>query len=110
MPAHVVYPAVDPQPAGFSRRWLQDILRGRLGYRGLIFSDDLTMEGASVAGDILARAEAALGAGCDMVLVCNRPELADDLLGRLVWREPDGFQERLAALFRDPRPSGRAGS
>ena len=110
MPAHVVYPAVDPQPAGFSRRWLQDILRRRLGYRGLIFSDDLTMEGASVAGDILARAEAALGAGCDMVLVCNRPELADDLLGRLVWREPDGFQERLAALFRDPRPSGRAGS
>lgn len=105
MPAHVVYPAVDPLPAGFSRRWLQDILRGRLGYRGLIFSDDLTMEGASVAGDIVGRAAAALDAGCDMVLVCNRPEWADELLDRLVWREPDGFQERLAALFREARPA-----
>lgn len=100
MPAHVVYPQVDGQPAGFSTRWLRTILRERLGYRGLIFSDDLTMEGATVAGDIVARANAALAAGCDMVLVCNRPELADELLARLEWSEPEGFQERLAALFR----------
>lgn len=100
MPAHVVYPAVDERPAGFSRRWLQEILRGRLGYRGLIFSDDLTMEGAAMAGDIVARANAALDAGCDMVLVCNRPDLADQLLASLEWSAPDGFQERLAALFR----------
>lgn len=104
MPAHVIYPSVDPRPAGFSKVWLKDILRGELNFEGCIFSDDLSMEGATVAGGIVQRAEAALNAGCDVVLVCNRPDSADELLSGLKWAMPPQSRARLAQMHGRPHP------
>jgi beta-N-acetylhexosaminidase len=118
MPAHVVYPKVDARPAGFSPRWLQDVLRGQMGFTGAIFSDDLSMEGARhLDGGTLSYAEAAaeaLNAGCDLVLLCNQSvdggeavdALLDDLAAAVAagrwFPNPDAEQRRLALLPGSP--------
>lgn len=98
MPAHVVYPKVDASPAGFSRVWLRHVLRERLGFDGAVFSDDLSMAGAAVAGGVVERVQQALEAGCDMALVCNRPEAADEVLAQLRWEPSPVSLARLARM------------
>ncbi len=98
MPAHVVYPEVDSMPAGFSRVWIEGILRGKLGFAGAVFSDDLSMEGARVAGGVLACAQEAIDAGCDFVLVCNDTSAADQVLTELRWKPKPQFAERAARI------------
>lgn len=98
MPAHVIYQQVDGQLAGFSRFWLQKILRGQLGFQGVIFSDDLNMAAADAAGDYAARAEAALAAGCDMVLVCNNRAATLEVLAHLNGYDDPATHVRLVRM------------
>ena len=107
MPAHLQVPAVDQAPVGFSKHWLQTILRSELGFKGLIFSDDLSMAAAEAAGDYGDRAEQALAAGCDVVLVCNNRPGAEQVLDRLQQRgyKPDN---RLRAMSRKASPTWSA--
>ncbi len=97
MTAHVSYAAFDGELATFCPRLLKDVLRDRLGFKGLVFSDDLTMK-AAAADTITERAQRALSAGCDMVLVCNDPDAADELLATLAWERTPEFDRRLSRL------------
>ena len=92
MMAHVVYPAVAPEPAGYSPRWINEILRQEMGFKGVVFSDDIGMAAAFSAGGIKSRVDAHLDAGCDVVLVCH-PELVDESL-----RAVEGRMLNTAAL------------
>jgi beta-N-acetylhexosaminidase len=95
MPAHVRYTQVDDAPAGFSRIWLREILRDRLGFDGVIISDDLAMAGAAILDDVADRCEAAFTAGCDATLICNSPDLAARAL--------DEMPRRMGSFLHDPQ-------
>ena len=98
MVAHVRYPLIDADPAGFSRRWIGRLLRETLGFQGAVFSDDLSMGGAEWAGGYPERARAALDAGCDMVLVCNQPGHAGRVVESLSDYHAPAAQLRLARM------------
>lgn len=98
MPAHVVYSNIDPNPAGFSPFWIQQILRHELNFNGTVFSDDLSMAGAASAGDFPERARLAQEAGCDMLLVCNNPVAAEQVLESLPVSEDTFREQRLQRM------------
>lgn len=105
MPAHVLYPNIDPNPAGFSPFWIQQILRQELKFNGTVFSDDLSMAGAATAGDFPERARLAQEAGCDMLLVCNNPDAAEQVLDSLPITEDPIREQRLRRMQGKPGDS-----
>ncbi len=107
MMAHVIYEQVDALPAGYSSYWIKQVLRRQLGFEGIVFSDDLSMSGAESVGGYPARAKASLEAGCDMLLVCNNPEGADEVLYALRDYNNPVSQLRLVRLH--GRPADKKG-
>ncbi|MPQ76085.1 beta-N-acetylhexosaminidase [Hydrogenovibrio sp. JE_KL2] len=105
MPAHVIYPKVDALPAGFSKHWLQDVLRKQCHFEGAIISDDLSMKAAEVFGTPSKRVTMALEAGCDLVLVCNDSTAADDVLANVRWQGDVLSHARLIRLHGKPHLS-----
>jgi beta-N-acetylhexosaminidase len=105
MPAHVVYPHIDPNPAGFSAFWIQQILRQELNFNGTVFSDDLSMAGAASVGDFPERARLAQLAGCDMLLVCNNPVAAEQILEVLPITQDPLREQRLRRMQGKPEQS-----
>ncbi len=102
MPAHVIYPNVDSVPAGYSKKWLKEILRGELGFQGAIISDCLSMKGAAIGGDFVVRARMALDAGCDMVILSHQQrELVSWVLEKLARETSDAANSRLQQLTGD---------
>ncbi len=102
MPAHITFTSIDTQPAGFSEVWLKKILRQELHFNGLIFSDDLTMEGAAVAGGYLERAEAAIAAGCDVIMACNNRVGLLEILDNLTLEADAAVMERMKRMKGQP--------
>lgn len=98
MPAHVIYEKNDSSPAGFSRYWLQEQLRTRLNFNGAIISDDLSMKGASAAGNIVDRVKLALEMGCDMLLICNDRAAVEQVLAQVNFTNKTEVQQRLAKM------------
>ncbi len=98
MTAHVLYPALDSEPASFSHKIATEILREDVGFEGLLFSDDLSMGGAKSAGSILERAKKAIAAGCDSLIVCNDVSSTDELLEHLTWKASPLFQKRASGI------------
>lgn len=107
MMAHVVYEQIDEKPAGYSPYWIRDVLRNQLKFEGVVFSDDLSMSGAEIAGGYAARAQVSLQAGCDMLLVCNNSQGADEVLHSLEGYNNPVSQLRLVRLH--GRPADRKG-
>lgn len=103
MPAHVVYEKVDAEPAGFSRVWLQTVLKEKMGFTGRVVSDDLSMAGAAIKGSYWQRAQAAMQAGCDVLLACNSREASQEILAGM---ERESIEPASLALYQPKAPEG----